>query len=90
MSKILVEEIARTEESYRTAQLDSRLGYEWGMDYVYSPMVIEEKLQVLHKTLEAEIPAHRKSFRAIGGFFDCKFLLRSISEQHGIAKKKEE
>jgi hypothetical protein len=61
MSTILVEEIARTEASYRTAQLDSRLGYECEMDYVYSPLVIEEKLQVLHKTLEIEIPAHRKS-----------------------------
>jgi hypothetical protein len=61
MSTILVEEVARTEESYRTAQLDSRLGFECEMDYVYSPMVIEEKLQVLRKTLETEIPAFRKT-----------------------------
>lgn len=61
MVAILVDEIARTEESYRTAQLDSRFGYECEMDYVYSPLVIEEKLQLLHKTLAIEIPAHRKS-----------------------------
>ena len=59
MSRILTEEISRTEESYQTAQFDSRLGYECEMDYIYSPMVIEEKLQMLHKTLENEIPMFR-------------------------------
>jgi len=67
MSTIVKEEISRTEESYRTAQLDSRLGYECEMDYVYSPMVIEEKLQLLQKTLEKEIPAFRKAIDDASG-----------------------
>ncbi|MDZ4849308.1 MAG: hypothetical protein SGI77_08435 [Pirellulaceae bacterium] len=63
MSIILRDEIVRTEESLLTARLDSRFGYECEMDYVYSPMVIDEKLRLLHRTLDEEIPAFRKPSR---------------------------
>jgi hypothetical protein len=60
LSTILSDEIARTEETYRTSQLDSRLGYELEMDYVYRPFVIEQKLHALNKTLDEEISSYRK------------------------------
>jgi len=63
MTEILHAEIARTEAARHTAALDSRLGYESEMDYVYRPFVLEEKLQVLRDVLEKQIPAHRAGLR---------------------------
>lgn len=61
MTEILQEEIVRTEQSLETSRLDSRLGYESEMDYVYTPFVLEQKLDVLRKVLDREIPAwHRE------------------------------
>ncbi|MCB1224353.1 MAG: hypothetical protein KDK99_00960 [Verrucomicrobiales bacterium] len=57
MLQILEEEIPRTQQSLETARLDSRLGYESEMDYVYTPFVLEQKLEVLRKVRDREIPA---------------------------------
>ncbi|MPY90232.1 MAG: hypothetical protein GEU99_20195 [Luteitalea sp.] len=61
METILADEIDRTESSLEAAKRDSRLGYEMERDYVYEPFVIEEKLELLRRTLHEEIPAHRKT-----------------------------
>ena len=37
MTRILKEEMARTIDSLETARRDSRLGYEWEQDYIYTP-----------------------------------------------------
>ncbi len=59
MEKILGDEILNTESALRVSRLDSRLGYENEMDYVYTPFVIEQKLDVLQKVRDEEIPAFR-------------------------------
>lgn len=61
MTEILSAELYRTEASLETARLDSRLGYEHEMDYVYTPYVLNEKVRLLRETLEQQIPAYRKS-----------------------------
>ena len=58
MEAILREEIPRTEASREAARRDSRLGYEWEQDYFYSPYTLDEKLKLLHLTLEEQIPAY--------------------------------
>jgi hypothetical protein len=58
ISEILSSEIGRTEASLETARLDSHLGYECEMDYVYTPFILKEKLQVLHETLDQQIPTY--------------------------------
>ncbi len=60
MTTILKDEICRTEDSLETARRDSRLGYEWEQDYIYTPHTIEEKLELLRLTLNKQIPAYRK------------------------------
>jgi len=63
MSEILAEEIKRTEGSLVAAQRDSRLGYEFEQDYVYTPYVLEEKLILLRKTLAEQIPDYRQQHK---------------------------
>ncbi|HZT32665.1 MAG TPA: hypothetical protein VFA33_22435 [Bryobacteraceae bacterium] len=60
MTALLKEELARTEDSYQTARRDSRLGYEWEQDYIYTPAHIQEKLHLLRATLNEQIPAWRR------------------------------
>jgi hypothetical protein len=60
MTALLEEEEARTEHSLQTARRDSRLGYEWEQDYIYTPDHIEEKLKLINVTLKQQIPAYRK------------------------------
>jgi hypothetical protein len=60
LTAIAEDEIHRTQRSLRLTELDSRLGYQMEMDYVYSPMVLEEKLQLLQRTVAREIPAYRR------------------------------
>ena len=60
MTRILKEEMARTTDSLETARRDSRLGYEWEQDYIYTPDTIEEKLKLLRVTLMEQIPAYGK------------------------------
>jgi len=62
MSNILAAEIQRTEASLVAAERDSRLGYEFEQDYVYTPYVLEEKLRLLRKTLEEQLPAYQSLF----------------------------
>ena len=60
MTSILTDEIARCSDALETARRDSRLGYEWEQDYIYTPDTIAEKLKLLRVTLEQQIPAFRK------------------------------
>jgi len=60
MSDILKDEIARTQHSLKTALRHSGLGYEFEHDYIYTPYVLEEKLTLLHKTLNDYIPEYQR------------------------------
>lgn len=60
MTALLEEERDRTRHSLETARRDSRLGYEWEQDYIYTPDHIEEKLTLIEVTLKEQIPAYRK------------------------------
>jgi len=59
METILRDEIARTELSLLASTRDSRLGFQFECDYVYTPFSLREKLEVLHETLEKQLPAAR-------------------------------
>lgn len=59
MESILREEIARTELSLLAATRDSRLGFQFEQDYVYTPYSLREKLEVLRETLDKQLPARR-------------------------------
>jgi len=58
MTALLEEERTRTQHSLETARRDSRLGYEWEQDYIYTPDHIEEKLKLIDLTLKEQIPAY--------------------------------
>ncbi len=60
MTGLLREERERTLSSWEVARRDSRLGYEWEQDYIYTPDTIEEKLKLLDDTLNNQIPAYRR------------------------------
>jgi hypothetical protein len=60
MTGLLREERERTQSSREAACRDSRLGYEWEQDYIYTPDTIEEKLKLLDDTLNNQIPAYRR------------------------------
>jgi hypothetical protein len=53
------DEIVRTELSLLAATRDSRLGFQFEQDYVYTPYSLQEKLGVLNETLNTQIPAAR-------------------------------
>jgi hypothetical protein len=59
MTALAKEELARTEHSLETARRDSRMGYEWEEDYIYTPTVIEEKIKLLRDTIDHQIPRYR-------------------------------
>jgi hypothetical protein len=61
METILREEIARTNLSLLAATRDSRLGFQYEQDYVYTPYSLNEKLLLLHETLDKHLPAARKT-----------------------------
>ncbi len=60
MTVLLQEERERTTSSWETARRDSRLGYEWEQDYIYTPETIKEKMKLLDDTLNRQIPAFRQ------------------------------
>ena len=60
MTAVLQEERLRTQSSRETAFRDSRLGYEWEQDYIYTPDTLEEKIKVIDDTLHRQIPVYRK------------------------------
>jgi hypothetical protein len=55
MEDIVRDEIDRTERSLLAATLDSRLGFQFEQDYVYTPYSLKEKLGVLKETLEVHL-----------------------------------
>lgn len=59
MESILRDEIVRTEQSLVAASRDSRLGFQFEQDYVYTPYSLREKLRVLRDTLERQLPEAR-------------------------------
>jgi hypothetical protein len=59
MENIVRDEIDRTTLSLLAATHDSRLGFEFEQDYVYTPYSLKEKLGVLRETIEVHIPAAR-------------------------------
>jgi len=61
METLLRDEIARTEFSLIAAKRDSRLGFQFEQDYVYTPFSLGEKLELLRETLEKQLPAYRKN-----------------------------
>ncbi len=61
MTALLRAERARTVSSFETARRDSRLGYEWEQDYVYTPEIIAEKIKLIDETLDRQIPAYRRA-----------------------------
>ena len=61
MEQILHEETARTEQSLIAATRDSRLGFQFEQDYVYTPYSLREKLAVLKDVLERQLPAARRT-----------------------------
>jgi hypothetical protein len=67
METILREEIARTELSLLAATRDSRLGFQFEQDYVYTPYSLREKLKSLRETLEKQLPERRKKTSAAQG-----------------------
>jgi hypothetical protein len=60
MESIVRDEITRTEFSLIAAKRDSRLGFQYEQDYVYTPYSLEEKLALLRETLEKQLPAYRE------------------------------
>jgi len=59
MEAILQEEIARTELALVAVTRDSRIGFQYECDYVYTPFSLREKLELLRDTLENQLPAYR-------------------------------
>ncbi len=59
MENIVREEINRTELSLLAATRDSRLGFQFEQDYVYTPYSLGEKLKVLQETLDIQLPNAR-------------------------------
>ncbi len=59
MEDIVREEIVRTELSLLAATRDSRLGFQFEQDYVYTPYSLREKLGVLKETLDIQLPNAR-------------------------------
>ena len=60
MELILREEIDRTELSLLATTRDSRLGFQFEQDYVYTPYSLKEKLGILKETLDIQFPQARK------------------------------
>lgn len=61
MEQILRGEIDRTELSLLAATRDSRLGFQFEQDYVYTPYSLKEKLDLMRETLNVHLPLARKS-----------------------------
>ena len=65
MENILREEIDRTELSLLAATRDSRLGFQFEQDYVYTPYSLKEKLGVLKETLDTQLPNARSKMPGV-------------------------
>ena len=60
MTALLRQEIRRTKLALLAATRDSRLGWQFEQDYVYTPYSLQEKLRVLQDTLRRQLPAARR------------------------------
>jgi hypothetical protein len=60
MEGILRDEIDRTELVLNAMAHDARIGFQYEVDYVYTPYSLGEKLEVLRVGLEEQLPAYRK------------------------------
>ncbi|MCK9412602.1 MAG: hypothetical protein M0Q53_09895 [Prolixibacteraceae bacterium] len=60
MENIVRDEINQTELSLLAATRDSRLGFQFEQDYVYTPYSLTEKIRVLNETLKTQLPTARK------------------------------
>ncbi len=60
MESILREEIARTELSLLAVSHDSRLGFQFETDYVFTPYSLREKLESLRETLDVHLAEYRQ------------------------------
>jgi hypothetical protein len=61
MESIVQDEIIRTELSLLAVTRDSRLGFQFEQDYVYTPYSLKEKLGVLRETLTSQLPKARNN-----------------------------
>ena len=61
MESIVKDEIIRTELSLLAVTRDSRLGFQFEQDYVYTPYSLREKLGVLRETLNSQLPKARNN-----------------------------
>jgi hypothetical protein len=66
MEGILRQEVVRTKRSLLAVTRDSRLGFQFEQDYVYTPYSLREKLGVLRETLKLHLPAARRSWNGKG------------------------
>jgi hypothetical protein len=62
MARLLRQEIRRTKLSLLAATHDSRLGFQFEQDYVYTPYSLREKLGVLQEALRQQLPAARRQW----------------------------
>ena len=61
MESIVKDEIIRTELSLLAVTRDSRLGFQFEQDYVYTPYSLKEKLGVLRETINSQLPKARSN-----------------------------
>ncbi|HOH30171.1 MAG TPA: hypothetical protein PLC40_10885, partial [Candidatus Hydrogenedentes bacterium] len=61
MEALLREEIERTDLALLAASRDSRLGFQFEQDYVYTPYSLREKLELLRETLDTHMPERRQN-----------------------------
>lgn len=59
LEAIVRDEIARTELSLLAVTRDSRLGFQFETDYVFTPYSLREKLEVLRETRDVQLPERR-------------------------------
>jgi hypothetical protein len=59
MEAILKEEIDRTELSLLASSRDSRLGFQFECDYVFTPYSLTKKLELLRETVGKHLPEAR-------------------------------
>jgi hypothetical protein len=59
MESIASDEFARTELALLASTRDSRLGFQFEQDYVYTPYSLKEKLGILKETLTIHLPSAR-------------------------------
>jgi len=64
LQAIVTEEIARTERSLLAVERDSRLGFQFETDYVFTPYSLREKLEVLRDTRDRQLPEYRAKLSA--------------------------